>query len=442
MSDLSKPTLPSSTAAPRGTVGTDALIDNDEEELDSEEEADLEQESTEDGGGDIAEPFDPTKIRIDTKPMTVDLLVKRMESDEIDLQPAFQRAAGLWTDSAKSRLIESLLIRIPIPAFYMDATNEDRWLVVDGLQRLTALKRFIVDKDTHKNPDGSVVKALRLQSLEYLKIYEGKQFGELPRPMQRRISEAEVVVYLIRPGTPELVKFNVFKRINTGGLPLSPQEIRHALNQQGDAPLLLQRLSECIEFKRATAGRFNDGRMTDRECVLRFISFIRTPPEQLREDRTYRDLDTFLHKQMAALNEELRIKPEMALNYEKRFIRAVQASHQLLGRYSFRKIRSMEKPRRGPVNKALFEAWTVNLDRLTDAEIDALREHKTELLEGFVALMNQREFELAVTQATGDRRRIERRFAGIRELLARVQLPTEQQSLFSGIDPTVRKIEP
>ncbi len=102
----------------------------------------------EDTSGDvqITEPFDPSLIRVDTKPMTIDLLRLRIAYNELDLAPGFQRKGGIWKDEAQSRLIESMLIRIPLPAFYMDATNDEKWLVVDGLQRLTTLKRFMIDK--------------------------------------------------------------------------------------------------------------------------------------------------------------------------------------------------------------------------------------------------------------------------------------------------------
>ena len=80
----------------------------------------------EDTGGDeqITEPFDPSLIRVDTRPMTIDLLRLRIEFNELDLAPGFQRKGGIWKEEAQSRLIESMLIRIPLPAFYMDATND------------------------------------------------------------------------------------------------------------------------------------------------------------------------------------------------------------------------------------------------------------------------------------------------------------------------------
>jgi hypothetical protein len=146
------------------------------------------------------------------------------------------------------------------------------------LQRLTVFKRFIIDG------------TLELSQLEFLRQFEDMKFQQLPRPMQRRIEETQVTVSLIQPGTPEDVRYYLFKRINTGGLPLTPQEIRHALNQ-GKASILLASLAHDKDFIQATGGSLQAQRMADRECVLRFFAFRLTRPEQYHSQ----DLDGFLH---------------------------------------------------------------------------------------------------------------------------------------------------
>ena len=187
-----------------GTVSGDGV---EEEQL--EDEADT---------AAIDDPFDPTTIRITTKQPTVDLVVDRMRHEEIDLQPDFQRGDNVWPIRTRSRLIESLLLRIPLPVFYMAADRNDNWKVVDGLQRLSTLRDFVLNKK------------LRLRGLEYLTQFDGNSFDDLPRPMQRRITETQLSCHVIEPGTPPEVMYNVFKRINTEGRPLVAQEIRHALN--------------------------------------------------------------------------------------------------------------------------------------------------------------------------------------------------------------------
>src|SRR6185312_9347960 len=91
----------------------------------------------------IIRPFDPERIKVNTAPAIVSLIIKRIDEKEIDLAPEFQRRARVWDIGRKSRLIESLLLKIPLPVFYVAADAKDRWSVVDGLQRLTTILDFI-----------------------------------------------------------------------------------------------------------------------------------------------------------------------------------------------------------------------------------------------------------------------------------------------------------
>jgi len=235
-------------------------------------------------GTRIHQPFDPTRIKISTREPSVDPVMKRMRRKELALAPDFHRSGDIWPPRTQSRLIESILLRSPLPVFYMAADPDDNWQVVDGLQRLGTLRNFIL------------LKKLRLRGLEYLSQFEGHDYDQLPRPMQRRITETQLSCHVIETGTPPEVMFNVFKRINTEGKPLVGQEIRHALNP-GPARELLRELAESPEFLRATDGTVNPKRMADRECVLRFLAF-----RSLGDQSYGGKLDEFLMAAMQHLN--------------------------------------------------------------------------------------------------------------------------------------------
>jgi len=353
------------------------------------------------GSEDIEEPFDPSKLRVDTKTLTIDLLVSRIERNEIDLNPEFQRKGGIWKDPVQSRLIESLIIAIPIPAFYFDATNEEKWLVVDGLQRLFTLKRFIVDED------------LTLSGLEFVNDQEGKKFSGLPRKFQRRILETQVITYLIKEGTPGKVKFNIFKRINTGGLPLSTQEIRNALNP-GNATKLLKKLAESDEFLNATDRSIRDERMADRECVLRFLAYTITPYTEYK----IKDLDGFLNECMKKINE---MSDTQLADLEQKFLRAMRIAYRVFGHYAFRKmIKIGGLVPRQPINKALFEAWSVTLNKLKDSDVELLEERKDELFEKYDKLLSEVEFFNAVSVGTDNVYKVKIRFKEIEDLIQEV----------------------
>lgn len=371
------------------------------EELPKDEDESLGIDPDEDES--ITQPFDPELIRVETRPMTIDLLLQRIKYEELNLAPDFQRKGGIWNTRTKSRLIESILIRIPLPAFYMDATDEDQWIVIDGLQRLTTLKMFVNDT------------SLKLCDLEFLTDLNNKSFEELPRNLQRRIIETQVTVYLIEKGTPSEVKFNIFKRINTGGLPLSLQEIRHALNQ-GKSTKFLEKLAGLPEFGKATDGSVNSKRMADREFILRFLAFSIHPYDEYKAA----EFDSFLSDVMAEMNS----MSEHELDaLERKFSQAMIAAYEIFGNDAFRK-RDQINASRKPVNKALFESWSVNLSKLNSEEIRILIERKDKLKKEFIQLMNNNEveprFDLAISQGTGDTRKVKRRFSAIENLIQEV----------------------
>lgn len=371
---------------------------NQENQIVGEPQVEYEDVST---GVIMERPFNPNEIDITTKPLTIDLLIKRLKADpqEIDLEPAFQRKKDLWSPQKQSQLIESLLIKFPLPAFYFDGSDNNRWLVVDGLQRLSSLDNFVIKK------------VLKLEGMEFLNKLEGKGFDDLSRTLQRQIEEAQITAYIINSGTPDEVKLNIFKRINTGGLMLNNQEIRHALNQ-GIPATFVAELANTIEFKEATTYSISTNRMLDREFVTRFIAFY------LHNYIQYvPDLDTFMSNAMSELK---KMSEQQRSKMKQDFISAMKLSKSIFNEWAFRKADKYPEKRK-PINKALFEVWSVLLARLSPAEKEKLEKNKTIVFDRFVSLIKMdKDFFDSITTSTGNKTFVAVRFSKIELLIKEV----------------------
>lgn len=313
--------------------------------------------------------FIPADVNISQRPMNVYNLMERLENEEINLAPEFQRNENLWSPEQQTRLIESLMLKIPIPTFYFNAADDDKWIVIDGLQRLSAFKNFLVgniDENGERRKE-------KFTGLQYMRDFENLTFDDLPRQYVRRIKETPIVAYTVERGTPDGIVYNIFQRINTGGLELKPQEIRQAL-YVGKATALLQKLAEKEEFLQATQHSISTERMADREYVNRFIAF--TELDYVLEYKG--NIDEYLRKALKKVNH---YDEKELLRVEKSFYRVMLYCKKIFGKYAFRKYN--EKRRRGPINKALFESWSLIFSELSDEELDILVQKREELLERF-----------------------------------------------------------
>lgn len=349
----------------------------------------------------IDRPFDPSKIKVTTEKKNIDLLVRRIDHDEVDLAPEFQRRARVWPIHRRSQLIESLLLRIPLPVFYVSADATDNWAVVDGLQRITTIYDFVKGD-------------FKLSGLEYLTTLDGMSFADLDRSMKRRIEETELVINVIQPGTPEEVMINIFKRINTGGVPLNGQEIRNALNK-GPVRDYLKTLASHPSFISATDGTISDNRMEGQEMVLRFLAFSMTPYSEYKMT----ELDSFLNEAMRKLN--LMSDVGRAALAES-FYRSMHLSRQIFGQQAFRKPKFDEsgelKPGRNPISKPLFEAWSVALSSLSKRDADAALAAADSIRSRFIELVRgDAAFITSISYSTGSPSRVLKRFTAIEQLV-------------------------
>ncbi|UCH96012.1 MAG: DUF262 domain-containing protein [Candidatus Aminicenantes bacterium] len=356
---------------------------------------------------DLKEPFDPKEIDTVIEQRSLDSIIERIKHNEIDLNPEFQRQGNLWRPPVMSRLIESVLVRFPLPAFYFDASDDDCWLVVDGLQRLCTFKRFVIDcEEKYRDQPGE--QPLKLKGLEFLKDYEGMTFHQLPHNMQRRLREAQMTAYFIKPGTPKEVKYSIFYRINTGGLILNPQEIRNALNQDGHAPGYLKEISELPLFKEVV--NVSPQRMQDKELILRHLAFRLHPYE------TYKpSMKSFLNNAMKELNDLPKKKLEQLKN---EFISSLEISYQLFGHHVFSK--TLITPKGKPtLNRGLFEVFTVLTAEIPGEKREKLLSHKKEFLEDFKTLLQDRTFDRYITSSTTGSTPVKERFRKVQALISK-----------------------
>ncbi|WP_207789700.1 GmrSD restriction endonuclease domain-containing protein [Burkholderia ambifaria] len=380
-----------------------------EELADEGVKAGVEQEETEHFSAH--EPFDPASISISSKVVALDTVLRRIRNSTIKLAPSFQRNY-VWDDQRKSLLIESMMLRIPLPMFYVSEDKDGVWEVVDGLQRLTTIRDFILGQDD----DG---KGFALKGLEFWgELFNGKMFFDIERKMSvpriiNNIMEAELSFTIINPDTPEKVKRNIFKRINTGGMRLSAQEIRHAL-YQGEATDLLKSLVNSSEYKSVIGETVKDNRMAGRELIIRYLSF------NLRGWRSFKgDMDSFLSDTMRWINGDItleKIKPYDQGQISSTFEMALSRNKKLFGDHAFR--RSRADQRRTPVNKSLFEIWMYCFSRISSDFFEAIISRKKEFHIKYHDLLDyDDEFIDSIGRHGGDLIGVKNRYTKIVELL-------------------------
>lgn len=354
--------------------------------------------------GVITEPFNPKDVDIISQPMVISNIVEDLKDDgDIILDPDFQRFPDLWDDQKQSRLIESLIIRIPLPTFYFDAGNNEKLTVVDGLQRLYAIRRFMALKEDDPQ-------RLFLTGLEYLTEYNGRSFEMLPPNIQKRIKSQVITAYIIRAGTPDKVRTSIFTRINTGGLSLQPAEIKNSV-YRGQAANLLKELAHSTEFLAATRKKIDPSRMLDCEFVNRFLAFYLLGLEQYAGN-----LEEFLNNVMSRLQKESNDILEMC---RKDFFKAMKYARNIFGDSAFRKINTNGKY--GKINKPLYDAISVNLAKLSEYDCEKLLMKKSELNEKYTALLtDDKEFIDIITNGTAKIQNVQNRYMKINEIFQEV----------------------
>ncbi len=299
--------------------------------------------------------------------------------ENIDISPKYQRRFR-WDDTKKSRLIESFLMNVPVPPVFLNEDAYGKYSVIDGKQRLTAITEFLRGR-------------LRLKNLEVFSDINGLTFDELPPALRNVVRTRPTLraVIILRQSDPD-VKFEVFKRLNTGGVTLNPQEIRNS-TYPGPLNDLILDLSEDKLFHRLLGIKKKQysaiyQEMRDAELVLRFFTFRKTW-ETFRGGMK-RHMDRFIAENQYMEKAKLE-------ELKEDFLKTIKVVSACFGEYAFRRWIPERGFWRQQVLAALFDAQMFAC-RGRDPETFALKHH--EIIEEFKKLFEDSNFRRSIDAAT------------------------------------------
>ena len=354
---------------------------------------------------DTDEPFhfDPSERKLVTQPLDLSIatLVEQWSEKQIVL-PKIQRDY-LWDDAKASRLIESLLLNIPIPVIYFYETNEANYEIIDGHQRVKSIARFLNNE-------------FALGSLNVLGEHTGHRFFELSSREQRFLRMRTLRTIIISAESHPSMKYEIFERLNSGSILLNPQELRNSL-YRGPFNDMLNQIVEDKVFRSLIGTKFPRKRMVDQEMLLRFFSL------SCKLDVYKTPLKRFLNNFMR----EKRDEDEININrFAQNFFKALRNVNLCLNASAFRVTDSAGRPVDKAVNRALFEAQML-VFLWSDERVLAGRRQEVKI--EIFKLFEDDKFMDAIQRATGDRSRTHRRIDQMANAVKRggvaVEMPFE-----------------
>lgn len=332
----------------------------------------------------FANPYDPP----------VKSLVQEIKDGELDVRPSFQRY-GTWDDTRKSKLIESVLLNIPIPTLFFAEDDDKSKVVVDGQQRLTALREYLENR-------------YALIGLEVLAGLNEKRFDDLTERQQKIIRNRTLRCLVISARSDSEIRFQVFERLNTGGIPLNAQEVRHCV-YRGPFNDLLHKIVRWSVLQELLGLPSFHPRMNDCELVLRFFAVRESLPTYTPPMKTL--LNEYMRRHR--YDDDAKIA-EQANAFETAVAPVVAA----FGKLAFRSVYKRSDGRTAndrSVNRAVFDIQMIVMEgidsRWAAEKRDVIRDVFADLC------LNDNVFADAVRRATADKTRMEYRLRRWKERL-------------------------
>jgi hypothetical protein len=334
-------------------------------------------------------PIDTMLIRNENR--TVHDVLRRIEKGSFVMDPDFQRAF-IWPPDKQSKLIESVLMRIPLPVFYLAEDENGRMVVVDGLQRLTTFQRFVNGQLQLDLPDQAELK--------------GKRFRDISPKLQNRIEDCNLILYVIDAKVPERARLDIFERVN-GGVALTRQQMRNCL-YMGSATRFLKEEASTDLFLQATGESLNASTMRDREFVNRFCAF------QLLAVEEYKgDMDDFLARSLRKMNA---LGDAAIGKLSAQFRVGLMNNFKVFGRHAFRK-NSPEQANRSIINASLWDVMSTIFSQYSEIVVEA---RAGKIRSAFYVLTEDSEFNNAITYGPNDVKKVRYRFMAAKQTFQEV----------------------
>lgn len=333
--------------------------------------------SLDDGLGDY--PIDTLMIRTENR--TVFEVVRRIKSGGFIMNPDFQRDF-VWDLDKQSKLIESVLLRIPLPVFYLAENKKGQTIVVDGLQRLSTFKAYMDDEFALKLP-----RQINLNK---------KHFSQLAPKLKNRIEDCNLVLYVIDSKVHEQAKLDIFERVNSGEI-LTRQQMRNCI-YSGKATKWLKTEAHTDLFIQVTGKSLDQKKMRDREFVNRFCSFF-----LIGIDAYKKEMDEFLAKSLDQMNEMADAELE---KLSQQFRRGLANNLNLFQEHAFRKHIEGQKER-SVINASLWDVMATGLAHYSEEQV---KDQSERLKEAFYKLLKNEEFNDAITYSPNSTKNVKKRF--------------------------------
>lgn len=306
-------------------------------------------------------------VHTDSYPMSIGELINLYDENELDIHPEFQRVYR-WSDEQKSKLIESILLGIPLPSIFVAQRKDGVWDVVDGLQRISTILSFM---GKLKDENNELLLPLRLQATKYLPALEGKVWEDRHHPeneidvdIKRVFKREKLDIKIIKRESEGDTKFELFQRLNTGGSKLSDQEVRNCmllmLNENAYRWLKNLALDENFVNSMPISEKQQE-ECYAQELALRFLVQRHTDARIIRE---HTDVAPYLNAELTRL-----FKEDSGFDYEKEealFKATFRLAYKALKDDAFKKYNHEKARYEGAISLPVFEALTPAISSIID----------------------------------------------------------------------------